>query len=494
MSPLPRPGPDSLHQLGSESVTPANPAPETDVAELAARFREKSGGNLTPEMAAELALEVVLNEIVEQACRATNATGAAIALMRGGEMVCRASSGSTAPDLGLRLDTASGLTGECCITRETQRCADALADARVDIEASARLGVRSVIVMPLLRGRELAGIFELLSCWPSVFSEREERILEELAKRTILALERTEQAARPRVEVRTESRPAVRRETSQDGDHPQEPLAAGLQEKAEEKREKVSGEAFPPTPLSITHVEESQLANFGVPVIVRRGGFDLLSFALGAAVLACTALLGVGLGRRFEARRVAAKTVAVQTQSAETVPRQAAQTQQQPAAADPNAASGSSATTAPAANARSNSSAVPPGGLVVFQGGKEVFRLPPNSSGPAAAKETTSGDLVVSSTEVLQVSPADAQALLVHRVEPDYPSEARLKRVQGTVVLGIKVGTDGRVEDLQYLGGPPALAPAAVNAVKQWKFKPQSVNGIPAEMQTTVALLFRLHD
>src|SRR5438270_13772417 len=86
---------------------------ETDFADLAARFAAQSGGGLSPELSADLALEIVLNEIVEQACLSTGATGAAIALHRDGELVCRASSGSTAPELGARLDSASSLSGEC---------------------------------------------------------------------------------------------------------------------------------------------------------------------------------------------------------------------------------------------------------------------------------------------------------------------------------------------------------------------------------------------
>jgi hypothetical protein len=80
---------------------------ETDLADLATRFSAQSGGGLSPELSADLALEIVLNEIVEQACLATGATGAAIVLEREGEMVCRASSGSTAPELGSRLDISS---------------------------------------------------------------------------------------------------------------------------------------------------------------------------------------------------------------------------------------------------------------------------------------------------------------------------------------------------------------------------------------------------
>src|SRR5580693_3597956 len=121
---------------------------ESDLAELAAKFAAHGGESFPADLSAELALEIVLNEIVEQACVATGATGAAIVLQRDGEMVCRASSGSTAPDLGSRLDTSSGLSGECVRTRQIQRCNDVTEDPHADLEASKRLGIRSVVVMP----------------------------------------------------------------------------------------------------------------------------------------------------------------------------------------------------------------------------------------------------------------------------------------------------------------------------------------------------------
>ena len=123
---------------------------DSDFADLAARFAAHSGGGLSAELSADLALEIVLNEIVEQACLATGATGAAVVLPRDGEMMCRASSGHTAPELGSRFDTASGLSGECVKTHRTVRCDDVRVDPRADSEASQRLGVRSVMVMPLL--------------------------------------------------------------------------------------------------------------------------------------------------------------------------------------------------------------------------------------------------------------------------------------------------------------------------------------------------------
>ncbi len=148
---------------------------ENDLADLAARFSAQGGGGLPPELSADLALEIVLNEIVEQACLATGATGAAVVLERDGEMVCRATSGPTAPELGSRLDTATGLSGECFKTRHTQWCDDVLLDQRVDVDASGRLGVRSVVVMPLLRGADLVGVIELFSARPYAFGIRDER-------------------------------------------------------------------------------------------------------------------------------------------------------------------------------------------------------------------------------------------------------------------------------------------------------------------------------
>jgi len=488
MSPQPRPGPQSSNPIRPEALAPREDttAPgETDVAELAARFAQKGGGSLTPEMTSELALEVVLNEIVEQACQATNATGAAIALVRGDEMVCRASSGATAPDLGARLDTSSGLTGECCRTRQTQRCADALADARVDIEASARLGVRSVIVMPLLRPTGMVGVFELLSCWPSAFNEREERILGSLAHRAIRGLERAEQVIHaPKAEIRAQEK--LQEQLEEKPVIP--PVKVAVVEVREEKSDRDSESAnrvVKETRQGDSTSGDGQNGNGGNHI--RRGGFDFLSFSLGAAVLAATVLLAFTVGRRLEAGKTPARihhnapgqSVPAAAQAVSPAPADessAANANVAPPAttASPDAATHSTAP-APAASSlppsSSSSSAVPAGGLVVYDGGKEVFRLPPN--GPGAAKPTAQNS---SSANVLTLSPAEAEARVQSRVEPQYPEDARQKKIQGAVVLAIRVGVDGNVEDLQYVSGPAQLAEAAVNAVKQWRFKPQSLD------------------
>src|SRR5580692_9154023 len=100
----------------------------SDVTEVARTIAAHGGGAAS----FDLALDLVLHEVVEQARLATGATGAAIALARDGEMVCRATTGWDAPDLGVRLETASGLSGACLQTGKIQQCGDTETDPRVN--------------------------------------------------------------------------------------------------------------------------------------------------------------------------------------------------------------------------------------------------------------------------------------------------------------------------------------------------------------------------
>jgi TonB family protein len=130
---------------------------------------------------ADLALDLLLNEIVEQACLATAASGAAIALPRDGEFVCRAASGN-APDLGVRVEANSGLSGACLQTGEVQHCEDCENDPRVDPGVCRQLNVRSIVVMPLRKGREFVGLFEIFSPHPYAFSPRDVETLDSLSR------------------------------------------------------------------------------------------------------------------------------------------------------------------------------------------------------------------------------------------------------------------------------------------------------------------------
>ena len=77
------------------------------------------------------------------------------------------------------------------------------------------------------------------------------------------------------------------------------------------------------------------------------------------------------------------------------------------------------------------------------------------------------------------------QKLLVHRVEPVYPAEARKQRMQGIIALNVVVGRDGSISSMRALNGPDILAQAAMDALRWWKFEPYRINGEPAPVETT---------
>lgn len=90
-----------------------------------------------------------------------------------------------------------------------------------------------------------------------------------------------------------------------------------------------------------------------------------------------------------------------------------------------------------------------------------------------------------------QVSTEVMQKLLLHKVEPTYPPEARQGNLQGVIALDIVVGRDGSVVSTHALNGPDVLARAATDALRWWKFEPYRVNGEPEVVETTMAVEFK---
>jgi TonB family protein len=91
----------------------------------------------------------------------------------------------------------------------------------------------------------------------------------------------------------------------------------------------------------------------------------------------------------------------------------------------------------------------------------------------------------------VQVPAEVMEKLLVHKVEPTYPAEARKLNLQGVIALDIVVGRDGSVLNMHALNGPEVLAQAATDALRWWKFEPYRLNGEPAVVETTVAVEFK---
>jgi periplasmic protein TonB len=92
----------------------------------------------------------------------------------------------------------------------------------------------------------------------------------------------------------------------------------------------------------------------------------------------------------------------------------------------------------------------------------------------------------------LRVSQGVAQGFLVHQVKPVYPPLARQARIQGTVLLQAIIGKDGSIDRLRLVSGHPMLAPAAIEAVRQWRYRPYMLNGAPVEVETEITVNFVL--
>jgi putative methionine-R-sulfoxide reductase with GAF domain len=153
-------------------------------------FRAVRAGDEVDIHTMELDLEPAISAITERAQHLTGATGAAIALRAGDEIVCRARAGRTAPDLGVRLQTDAGISAEAVRTGEVMLCHDAERNPRVDLASCRRLGVRSILVSPLRYYRRTLGVFEVLSSSPSAFDEKDVATMQLLSSMMVAAISR----------------------------------------------------------------------------------------------------------------------------------------------------------------------------------------------------------------------------------------------------------------------------------------------------------------
>ena len=92
----------------------------------------------------------------------------------------------------------------------------------------------------------------------------------------------------------------------------------------------------------------------------------------------------------------------------------------------------------------------------------------------------------------IRISQGVTKGLLIHKEEPSYPPLARAARVQGDVVLSAVIDVNGQIQNLTLVSGHPMLVPAAIAAVRQWRYKPYLLNGVPVEVETTITVIFSL--
>ena len=99
-------------------------------------------------------------------------------------------------------------------------------------------------------------------------------------------------------------------------------------------------------------------------------------------------------------------------------------------------------------------------------------------------------EAALSSIEPVNLPESAARELLSQPVDPVYPDAAKASGQRGSVVLQVLVGRDGAVQDAKFLQGSLIFARAAIDAVRQWRFKPYSMNGRAVSVQTTITLKF----
>jgi len=142
------------------------------------------------DISGEIDLEPAINVIAERAQALTGASGAAIALRQGDEIICRARTGRIAPDLGVRLQTDSGISADCVRTGEIVLCHDAERNPCVDLASCRRLGARSILAAPLRHFRRTLGVFEVLSSAPHAFDHRDVATMQLLSSLMVAAISR----------------------------------------------------------------------------------------------------------------------------------------------------------------------------------------------------------------------------------------------------------------------------------------------------------------
>jgi TonB family protein len=429
------------------------------------------------DLPTDLRLDLRLHELLQQARLATAASGAVVALACGDKMVCRATLGDKAPSAGVCLNTRSGLSGACVQTREMQLCDDTLADPRVNVVACRDLGIRSIVVLPVLDGGELWGLLELFSSAPRAFNESDLQALQSLSRKISSTVHEAIEGGVIAMGLEAFSGPPARN----------------------------AAEPEPAKPEALPAPVQDHTAT------VRRA---YRTGALTAAVLALAVFLGWMVGRvgwTMAVNRAPAQ-VPMTSEEAQAAARVGPDARTVPPRLEEPSIPATPVTSAPSPPAAAKPAVKPKveraapielnGGLVVYEHGKVVFRMGPSekeSSSNAEPGVVASGAIQNAATREDDGSAVPApiptpssNSYLLERVEPLYPEAARQQHIQGPVVLNVLVGRSGLVREAGVISGDPQLAKAATDAVRQWRFNPHKLNGKAVEFETRITVNFAL--
>ncbi len=480
--------------------------------------------------------------IVERMCNVTSATAAAIALVDGSEIVCRASGGN-APSIGARVDPDSGLSGECLRTGDIVRCEDTETDPRADRLVCRSLELRSIVIVPVRHQGRPGGVLEVFSSRPYAFESGDEKVLGQLAE---LVAEIAVRQPQPTAPLSTEMtatsvEPLLIQPQLEEGTPPsnKEILArptaeqvapsTAIAEEPGDDQARIAAKPQPKCQPATVIAEPSVLAVKSLATTSEKTWVDVEPAApvvsiiseqrrdeppacpsgcmaasasvaahrispsrmraAGTGILLMVLLVGAWQGRRAitPANGTSTSTQLKQAHAGAAV----AVSEPAPLPAVYTTTATSNATPAQQKARRRaptitlpppdiSSSSAPPAMTVFARPVDEVSPISTVLGAPVAAPQ-------LDSARVSRTSGGK----LIKKVDPIYPHSVA-QGVHGEVVLKATINRKGQVTKVNVVRGPAVLAQAAIAAVTRWRYEPVLLNGVPIEVESDIILNFRV--
>jgi TonB family protein len=420
--------------------------------------------------------ETIMGSIAEAARSLSGATGAAIAMPRGDAVECVGRSGETAPELGARLNVDSGISGECLRTGKILRCDDASRNLHVDAEVCRRLGLQSIVAVPLRGKHGRVGVLEAFSSRSYAFDDGDTDMLGRLA-----GLAETAWAHGSRIQVPSEAEPTNKEQSHSGVGENASFIPASMAALAR------IGEALSTWPHDKLQTElKRRYKTIGVTVFV----VLILSSVLAWRAWHKASPMPTSLQHPIEQRAPAE----LPNDSAEgDLARRPGNVRH---ISRPHVASAVHVLKSTADRRKRRWSMQQPNNRSDIN--TELASKPSADDVPRIAVSNASS---IDLGNALSTAPAMARlgevissgvtgGILQHKVQPVYPAEARRVRLEGNVVLEAMVTEHGQVEDLKVISGNPLLAQAAMDAVRKWRYTPYQLNGKSVPKQTRITISF----
>jgi TonB family protein len=493
--------------------------------------------------------------VAQRAQAFTNASGVAIALSEGNvdEIVCRARSGASAPDVGAALRVDGTFTGLCIQTGKELRCDDCETDTRVDMNAIRALGIRSMVVTPIREESRVVGVLAAFAPTPHAFTITHVAVLKTMADQIAVLLQKERRARdeNPQPEIPRPAAPAIVAKpvvTPMSVAPP--PVVIKSSQPAAPAFAKV--EPIRSTPLEVVPLAMPPKAEKRAADIAPRANFGTFDSVADEEkksggkfmVVGVVAVLIVAAAATFTFLKMQKHGAAAPQEAANAQPSSAQQSSQFPATQP--------ATSAPVNNSQA---AVPASSLgnagtasstVIVAGGAKtavekttskiaadksfsdraekpspaekpaatVSTLSASGQSRIAQQDSSAGSEVAPSFTVVSGntgaplanlarpsanSTPTAAAMEQSQLEPlqliktgtpIYPAIAKARNITGTVVVQGTVDKNGKVAKLQFVSGQPIFKDAAFEAVRQYQYKPARLNGQLIEQTIQIKLTF----